>query len=328
MELIKVEKETPNIALENHSNPTKNKSEFIGGRTRSVELNHLKNDCIIPVFSKDNETTISHYQFIKKAKDVIADLFNGFDVSEPNIRVSHQIKGRVPTAIGKPVKELQEHEKTIYYERCAFLMELTQIEESISGNPLTLSIGGVRAYNQENLYSRKNLEKFKIFIGFQNKVCLNLCVSTDGFSNEIRVGSVDDLENKMIELFQSYDKDQHLTTLESFSKLQLDEESFAHFIGKARMYQHLSKKDKARIHPMLLNDGQINHAVKQYYECPNFKRDANNNISLWNLYNLFTEANKTTYIDNNIERNVNAYEIIRHIANSEQFDEFSWYLPN
>ena len=42
----------------------------------------------------------------------------------PSIRVSHQIKGRVPSAIGKPVKELKENEKTIYYERMAFLIEI------------------------------------------------------------------------------------------------------------------------------------------------------------------------------------------------------------
>ena len=69
---------------------------------------------------------------------------------------------------------------------------------------MTLTIGGVRAYNQENLYSRKSLEKFKLFIGFQNKVCTNLCISTDGFSNEIRIGSITELASKAGELFKQY----------------------------------------------------------------------------------------------------------------------------
>ena len=39
---------------------------FIEANTLEVSLNHLKKDCIIPVFSKDNESTISHYSFINE----------------------------------------------------------------------------------------------------------------------------------------------------------------------------------------------------------------------------------------------------------------------
>jgi len=38
-------------------------NSFIGGKAVEVSLSHLKEDCIIPVFSKDNESTISHYEF-------------------------------------------------------------------------------------------------------------------------------------------------------------------------------------------------------------------------------------------------------------------------
>ena len=146
--------------------------------------------------------------------DVVQNLFPDFEIAEPEIRVSHQVKGRTPSAIGKPAKELLEEEKTIYYERCAFLIELSQVKEVINNNLLTLSIGGVRSLNQENLYNKKSLEKFKIFIGYQNKVCTNLCVSTDGFSNEVRIGSAIDLEQNIIELAKGYD-----TSLQSHSLL-------------------------------------------------------------------------------------------------------------
>src|SRR5690606_35012615 len=133
-------------------------------------------------------------------------------------RVSHIIKGRIPSAIGKPAKELLEHEKTIYYERCAFVIEIPEVTEIVNGNELALTIGGVRAYNQENLYSRKTIEKFKVFIGFQNKVCTNLCVSTDGFSNAIRVASVDKLREQMHLLFSTYNMERHLGSMERISK--------------------------------------------------------------------------------------------------------------
>ena len=34
------------------------------------------------------------------------------------------------------------------------------------------------------------MEKFKIFIGFKNMVCCNMCVSTDGFKSELKVMDV------------------------------------------------------------------------------------------------------------------------------------------
>ena len=92
---------------------------FIEANTTEVSLRHLQNECTIPVFAKDNECTISHFEFIDSTKEVIEDILQFKGVLKPDIRVSHVIKGRVPTAIGKPAKELLNEEKTIYYERCA-----------------------------------------------------------------------------------------------------------------------------------------------------------------------------------------------------------------
>lgn len=299
---------------------------FIEANTEQVSLNHLKHDCIIPVFSKDNESTISHYQFIEKASEVIQDLFPEFQIGSPNIRVSHMVKGRIPSAIGKPAKELKDYEKTMYYERCAFMIEIPGAKQIVNGNELNLSIGGARAFNQENLYSRKSLEKFKVFIGYKNRVCTNLCISTDGFSNEIRVASISELAHQMKELFSSYNSEMHLGMMEKMSMYALSEKQFAHFIGRVRMYQHLDKSEQIGIFPIALNDSQINNVVKDYYNCPNFGREPNGSINLWNLYNLFTEANKSSYIDSNLERNVNAYELINNLGNSLQYDTPNWYI--
>src|SRR5690554_5661616 len=135
------------------------KNHFIEANTTKVSLSHLKNDCIIPVFSKDNETTISHFEFIHSVHSALSEVFNNRLILKPDIRVSHVIKGRIPSAIGKPAKELLEHEKTIYWERMAFMFELPEITRIINGNKLTLMVGGVRAYNLENLYSKKGMEK-------------------------------------------------------------------------------------------------------------------------------------------------------------------------
>ena len=83
--------------------------------------------CIIPVFTKDNEQTISHGQFIEQAQLAVKEVF-GNGIPLPTVRVSHGIKGRTPDAVGLPVKDLKENQKTLYYERMAFLFSIPEIK--------------------------------------------------------------------------------------------------------------------------------------------------------------------------------------------------------
>ena len=327
MELVTNNPVHKNVVDENEVTTT-SAGSFIEANTKEVTLEHLKNDCIIPVFAKDNESTISHYQFIQKTREIAQDLFPEFEVSEPSIKTSHIIKGRIPSAIGKPAKELLEHEKTLYYERCAFVMEIPSVVENINGNSLALSIGGVRAYNQENLFSRKNPEKFKIFCGFKNFVCTNLCISTDGLADQVRVNSLNQLSDAVESLLHNYDRQKHLKMMERMSRYYLSEKQFAHFIGKLRMFQFMPKSEQKFLYPVALNDGQINSVVKNYYHCPNFSCSGDGSIDLWRLYNLFTEANKSSYIDQNFERSVNAYELINNLVNSLHNSSQNWFLHN
>lgn len=128
---------------------------FIEANTVEATLQHLRDDCIIPVFAKDNEATLSHVSFIETVQDAANTFFNGERIGQPDIRVSHVIKGRIPEAIHKPANQLLESDKTIYYERCAFVIEIPTIYETVNGNKLTLTVGGVRAYNHTNLYSKR-----------------------------------------------------------------------------------------------------------------------------------------------------------------------------
>jgi len=323
MELIAVNNTENQIISEEHI--TTSKGSFIEANTQEVSLSHLKRDCIIPVYS-DNETTIAHSQFIDATKEVVQANFMDARILEPNIRISHVIRGRVPTAIGKAVKELRPEEKTIYYQRCAFMIELPSLTENVNNNSLSLTIGGVRALNQENLYSKRNMEKFKVFIGFKNLVCTNLCISTDGLNIEIRVSSIAELKDRINELIQSFDRERFLGNMERMSKHSLNEEQFAHTIGKMKMYQHLSPEEKVGKLALAVNDNQIGAMVRDYHSDPNFSNDADKNINLWNFYNLMTGVNKSSYIDSNLERNVNAFEFVNGLSDSLQSQDENWFL--
>lgn len=319
------------IDITSFNQPKLEKSQarnFIEANTKEVDIFHLKNECIVPVFSKDNEITISHSNFIETVWEASNKFFPNERFLEPDIRVSHVIKGRTPEAIHKPVNQLLESDKTIYYERMAFCFEIPSIYEDIEGNRLNLTIGGVRAYNHENLYSKKGIEKFKVFIGFKNLVCCNLCVSTDGYQSELKIMSLQELFNGVIKLFQEYNVENHLQLMNSFKNSFLSEHQFAQLIGKSKLYHCLPNSVKKKLPLLEFGDTQINAVARAYYNDDNFKiSKMADDISLWKVYNLFTTANKNSYIDNILDRSINATDLAFGVGKALHGDrEYKWFI--
>ncbi len=299
---------------------------FISANTDPVTLAQLKSECIIPVFAKDNESTISHQEFIESVMYVSEKIFSGETILSPAIRVSHPIKGRIPEAMGKPAKELLEHEKTLYYERMAFAIEIPSLLGNVAGNELRLTVGGVRAYNQENLYAKKMEERFKIFIGFQNKVCTNLCVSTDGLKAEVRVRTVAELAKTAFDLFGKFNVYAEMDFLNRLPELMITEKQFAQIVGRAKMFHQLSNREKVNLPQFPLSDSQVTQVVREYYNDRFFARNDLGNINLWRLLNLFTGANKSSYIDNFLDRSALSTSFIRGIHNALSQRNNHWFL--
>ena len=327
----KFEIETPveTIEAEIISSRRENKRlSFIEANTKEVTIQNLREECVVPVFSKDNEITISHPSFIEMVWEAANQIFPNEKIEEPTIRVSHVIKGRPPEAIHKPVKDLLESDKTIYYERMMFCFEIPTIHEDIEGNRLNLTIGGVTAYNHENLYSKKGAEKFKVFIGFKNLVCCNMCVSTDGYKSELKVMSTADLFNSVMRLFQEYNISKHLYYMSAYKDSYMTEQQFAQFLGKSRLYQYLPVEQKKRLPQMLITDTQIGLIAKAYYNDDNFALPENQSaISMWNVYNLLTGANKSSYIDNFLDRSLNATQLTDGLNKALYGEnEYSWFI--
>ena len=308
-----------------HSATSKVRS-FIEANTESVNISHLRDDCIIPVF-RDNEKTISHFEMVDAVEFATQEYFGGIEVLPTQIRVSHPINGRIPTALHKKVSELEDFEKTRYYERMMFAIEIPSISELVNGNRLNLTIGGVRALNHESLFSKKTIEKFKVFIGFKNLVCTNLLVSTDGAALEIKVSSYDELIKKVLELLEQFNIPRTLHMLQDFGNYKLTEHQFAQIIGKSRLYQYLAADIKKDIPSLEFNDTQINTIARDYYLDKSFCKDKNGDIDLWRLYGLFTGANKSSYIDSFLSRAVNATTFTQELTSALRGNSSSnWFL--
>ena len=299
---------------------------FIEANTIEASLEHLRNDCIIPVFAKDNEATLSHVAFIEAVQDATNTFFSGEQIESPDIRVSHVIKGRIPEAIHKPANQLLESDKTIYYERAAFSIDIPTIYETIEGNKLNLSIVGVRAYNQMNLYSKKVPELFRLAIGFKNQVCCNMCIFTDGYKDDLRVSNTSELYRSALELFNNYNPAKHLHLMQQLGNTSMSEHQFAQILGKMRLYQCLPNGYQKRLPRMLLTDTQINSVAKAYINdenCGSFGNDLN----MWKFYNLLTGANKSSYIDSFLDRSLNATEMAVGINAALHGDEhYKWFI--
>lgn len=301
-------------------------NHFIEANTEIVELSHLKHDCITPVFSKDNELTISHPQFIEAVYDAATSFFQREQVEQPDIRCSHVVKGRTPEAIHKPANQLLESDKTIYYERCAFSLDIPTVYETVGGNKLNLSIVGVRAYNHMNLYSKKSAEVFKLAIGFKNQVCTNMCVFTNGYNSKLEVTNTRDLYQAALELFNNYNPAKHLHLMQTLGNSYLTEHQFCQILGKMRLYQTLPQGYQKAIPRMLLTDTQINNVAKSYVSDPNFS-GIGNDLNMWKFYNLLTGSNKSSYIDSFLDRALNATEIAQGITSALHGEEaYKWFI--
>ena len=301
---------------------------FIESNTKEISLTDLKEQCIVPVFSKDNELTISHQAFIESVYEAVSQVFPSERILDPIVRVSHPIKGRIPEAIHKPASALLESDKTVFYERMMFCIDIPTIHRDIAGNQLVLQVGGVRAYNEQNLGTRKSAEKFKLFIGFKNMVCCNLCVSSDGYVSNLKAMEAGGLVQSAIRLFHDYSAEAHLKEMESYLNYEMSESQFAQFLGKCRLYQYLPSAEKKSLPLLQLTDTQISLVAKNYYEDPDFcKKPDDRFVSMWNVYNLFTGANKSSYIDNFLDRAQNAGELASGLCKALRGDEeYSWFL--
>lgn len=334
MELIKVTKvnERPQLTLTPAAYDvaeeieTTTDADFMVANTVPIDIDVMGKTHTIPVFAKDNESTLCHNEFIDTVQYVAQQIFGGEQILKPAVRVSHPIKGRIPSAVGKPAKELLEHEKTLYYERMAFAIEIPSIRDNIAGNGLNLTIGGVRAYNLSNMHSRKSEEHFKLFIGFKNSVCTNLCISTDGFLADVKVRTIAELAKAAFDLMGNFNVYGEIEKFNNFPQTNINETQFAQIIGRARLLQNMPLKLRKDLPRFPLMDSQVNTVVKDYYSDESFCRNDIGNINLWRLFNLFSGANKSTYIDSFLDRNVGCQQFVNGLYQAIGENKHHWFV--
>ena len=299
---------------------------FLDANTNSITLEELTNSCVVPTWG-NQELTISHQDFISCVCDAAKDFYQGESVNTPEIRVSHIVRGRTPDALGKKASELLECEKTQFYQRLAFAFTIPTIYETLNGQRLELCVGGVRNYNDLNLYrTTKGAEKFSVFVGWRVRICSNQILTGDGVRLSMEVMSVRDIYKNVMDLFSGFIPARDLHLMQTLSNTYLTETQFAQIVGRMRMYQALPNNVLRGIPRLLITDSQINSVCRDYYHNETFGVK-DNQISLFDFHNLLTQSNKNSYIDSYLQRAVNATEISVGINNALHGDsKYSWFI--
>ena len=299
---------------------------FLDANTNAITLDELKTQCVVPTWA-NQELTISHQDFIECVHDAAKTFYKGETVTAPSIRVSHIVRGRTPDALGKRASELLECEKTQFYQRLAFAFTIPTIYETIEGQKLELCIGGVRNYNDLNLYrASRGIEKFSVFVGWRVCICSNQVLTGQGVKLSLEVMSLKQLFQQTMELLYNFNPAKDIHLMHQLSNSYLTETQFAQIVGRMRLYQALPQGLSKKIPRLLITDSQINNVCRGYYQNEDFGGH-NGTISMWNFHNLMTEANKSSYIDSYLQRAVNATEVSVGLNNALHGDStYQWFL--
>lgn len=310
-----------NLDPDNHPN-------FIESNTQAITLEELSNN-LIPTWA-DNSLTISHTNFIKAVRAAAEQVFGNLTPVE--IRTSHPIQGRRPEAIHKKQNELTESDRTLYYQRMAFVSHVIGLSREVNGQVVNLTIGGVRNYADDQLYRTATPQKFKVFVGWQVRVCSNMMLTCNGNSGVIQCLTEADVFQKTMELFTTFNPEREniLKQLGNLQSTRMTEQQFCNIIGRMRLYQALPIADQHQLPPLLIGDQAVNEATRGYFNNPNFcKKEGDDGISCWNFLQLLTESVKSSYIDKYTERNQNAVDItlgIQNALNGTDEEGYSWFL--
>ena len=300
---------------------------FLEANTDAITIDELASKCVVPTWA-NLESTIAHQDFINCVHEATKDFYQGEVVTAPEIRVSHIVRGRVPSALGKKASELLECEKTQFYQRLAFAFTIPTIYETVRGEKLELCVGGVRNYSDLNLYrTTKGLEKFSVFVGWRVVVCSNQVLTGEGVKFNMEVSNINELYRNVLELLHSFNPAKDIHLLHALSNTYLTETQFAQVVGRMRMFQALPSAQQKRMPQLLITDSQINSVCRDFYRSENFGMKENG-ISLFDFHNLLTESNKSSYVDTYLHRAVNATEVSVGLNNVMLGidNKYAWFL--
>lgn len=129
-----------------------------------------------------------------------------------------------------------------------------------------------------------------------------------------------------VKLLKNFNAQRQFEILNGFTDINLSESQFAQILGKAKLYNAMPNHLKHEIPRLGLTDSQLSLVAEDYYLDTTHCRNDDGNINLWKVYNLFTGANKTSYIDTFLDRHTAILKGVEDLYNAIKNQNSSWYL--
>lgn len=292
----------------------------------SVVEETLRNDMVFPLFD-DAETMITPATFIDLTRKVGRDMFK--ETGDVSIKYTHPKKFKKDHARNKKGL-LGPEDYNMYSQRTAFTLEVPGYDTEINGYDSKLVIAGIKPYDLDVRSRSSNLQHFKLGIGYQVGVCLNLCISSvQGANLMLNVRSEEELEEKIGELFRDYSTEHDLVDLRRMDNYTITKQQFATILGNMKIYQSMQKSMQSLVPKLELSGSMITRVAEEYVGGP-FESEGRE-IPMWKFYNYLTSAVKTGgSMTQFLDQNVNAFSIANgitnHLAGEGNGNNYGWYL--
>jgi len=301
---------------------------FIEANSAAVSWKELTEESILPSYA-DGEIVVPHSHFIQALVMAAHDALPQDTFGPVEIRASHLTQGRVPSAIYKKTSELLESDKTKYWERICFCVQITSRQTTILGEPCTLTFGGCRSLQDINFHSRKSSEVFQAYISFRARICSNLMISLqDGLKDRIEATGPAEIYAAAYQLFSQFNAEENLRSLDGLGRTRITVDQFTHLIGKLRYYNCLSTADKRELPFQIeLGDSQV-YAATRNFVSGHFGLNGRDSVDLFQMLNCFNQASKSSYLHNFLLKNANCTELALGVQRSLEGTnhDYDWLL--
>lgn len=307
---------------------------FMESNTQAITLEELETKCIVPCFAT-NELTLSHQEIAKNLYMAAGTVFGLENLGPLEFRVSHPISGRIGTkeALKKSVSELNDSEKTIFYQRIACCFKVKNMTRTVCDQETNLCIGFIRSYHTTNLYSSKTAERVTLYCGQRVRLCSNLCLTLSGLKENLQCLTGMDVREHAHRLFESYSAhaDEDVKMLEDLGHTSITPFEFKTLIGSLRYYQALStdQRNALGLPKLDLGDQLCNEATRLFVGSHWGLQEDEENVNLFRVLQCFNEAAKGSYIHNFLTKNAQCTELVLNIQKVLQGDHdnpYSWFL--
>lgn len=305
---------------------------FIESSTQAITLEELETKCIVPCFAT-NELTLSHQEIAKNLYAAAATVFGLENLGPLEFRVSHPISGRIGTkeALKKAVSELNDSEKTIFYQRIACCFKVKNMTKNVCGQETQFCIGFIRSYHTTNLYSGKSAERISLYCGTRVRLCSNMCLTLSGVRENLLCLTGMDVRENALRMFESYSvhADEDVQMLEDLGHTSITPFEFCTLIGRLRYYMAMDTASRKALPKIDLGDQLCNEATRLFVNSHWGIQEGESSINLFRLLQCFNEAAKNSYIHNWLTKNAQCTELclnLQKVLEGDQDNPYAWFL--